>query len=202
MPPHVPAVVAIYSGSADGAFTPCQAYAPLVIWEECYQKFKPKKDPKQVFGKARTCIPALPHAPSTSTPTEHQPRPLLLCGAYPAWQAAGGPPDCAQCCKSPSLHASFRQPRRSASALSGSSVHDLAGSMHARMVLRCCLPLCMQISDALGYWGQPWGDPSSSDVYSPVSTEPYPVQSSGYPQYGNGYVLQCPPCPHSNNWYQ
>lgn len=53
------------------------------------------------------------------------------------------------------------------------------------------LPWCMQIGDALGHWGQPWGD-SSSDVYSPVSTEPYPVQGHGYPQYGNGCVLQVP----------
>lgn len=60
-PGLVPAVVAIYSGSADGAFTPCQAYAPLVIWEECYKKdLKPKKDPKEIVSKARALWPPAP----------------------------------------------------------------------------------------------------------------------------------------------
>ena len=31
----MPAVMAVYSGSADGQYAPCQAMAPLVIFKEC-----------------------------------------------------------------------------------------------------------------------------------------------------------------------
>ena len=172
-------MVATYSSSSNGAFSPCHSYAPLVIFEECYKE--PKKDPKEIIGKARP--PSHPLHPTLfelicmlgvlGMPAPQ--RELLCTSVWPGHLIC--------------ILVVLAQPQLHRKASRHALPHPPMSACDTGLTRPLLL---LQVADALGSWGKPWGD-GSGDVYTPVPSGWQPPPEGWQPPPEN---YQPPP----QNW--